>query len=67
MLAIKARFDGKQVVLPPDVRDVPPGDVIVVFENVESHSRESSAWMKAQEAIFATVWDNDEDAVYDSL
>ncbi len=41
MVAIKAHFDGKKIVIP--------------------------AQMKAQEDAFTKVWDNPEDAVYDSL
>ena len=67
MRAVKARFDGKRIILPSDISGVPPGDVIVVFHDAESADRETHAWMKAQEASFAKVWDNDEDAVYDSL
>jgi len=66
MLALKAHFDGEKIVLPHDVPSVPPGDVIVVFEDAKPHS-EIRAWMKAQEQSFAKVWNNDEDAVYDSL
>jgi TusA-related sulfurtransferase len=67
MLAIKARFDGKQVILPQEVANVPPGNVIVVFENEEPSDREIRGWMKVQEEAFANVWNNDEDAVYDTL
>ena len=67
MRAIKARFDGEKIILPPIVSDVPPGEVIVVFEEVGDHPGEISAWMKAQEKSFAAVWGNDEDAAYDSL
>ncbi len=33
MFAVKAQFDGEHVVLPPEVRGVPPGKVIVIFED----------------------------------
>ena len=67
MIAIKAHFDGEKVVLPDDVRGVPPGDVILVFETEVEPALDTSAWMKAQEEAFSRVWDNDQDAVYDSL
>jgi uncharacterized membrane protein YdfJ with MMPL/SSD domain len=44
-----------------------PGSIIVVFEDDEPPGRETTAWMKAQEDRFVKAWDNDEDAVYDSL
>ena len=65
MLAIKARFDGKKIVLPTATRNAPPGEVIVVF--TEAGERENKAWLKAQEAAFRRVWENDEDAIYDTL
>jgi predicted DNA-binding antitoxin AbrB/MazE fold protein len=34
---------------------------------VHPRSDDSTAWLKAQESVFAAVWDNDEDAVYDQL
>ena len=47
--------------------DLPPGEVIVIFEKDNGTRQETTAWMKAQEAAFARVWDNDEDAAYDQL
>lgn len=67
MHVIKAHFDGEKVVVPKEVRGFPPGDVIIVFENGADQVSESRGWMIAQESSFAKVWDNDEDAVYDSL
>lgn len=65
MLASKARFDGRKIILPRATRNAPPGEVIVVF--TEAQERENKAWLKAQEAAFARVWDNEEDAIYDTL
>lgn len=67
MIAVKARFDGKKIVLPQEVHDAPPGEVIVIFADSPDDRAEKKAWMKAQESAFAKAWDNDEDAVYDSL
>jgi hypothetical protein len=64
MVAIKAQFDGEKIVLPDELRGCPPQEVIVVYEASEAEL-ENDAWLKAQEAPFARVWDNDEDAVYD--
>jgi len=67
MLAIKARFDGRKVILPKTVRRTTPGEVIVVFTPSAEAKEEAQAWLKAQERAFAKVWNNDEDAVYDTL
>lgn len=67
MVAIRAHFDGKSVVLPKQVKKGPACDVIVIFQGPVGQSSEQQAWLKAQEAAFRRVWDNDEDAVYDTL
>lgn len=67
MFVVRARFDGIRIILPEDLPRAKPGEVVVVFNNEEADSLEREAWMKVQEAAFAKVWDNDEDAVYDSL
>jgi hypothetical protein len=66
ILAVKATFDGERIVLPDDVRGVPPGNVIVIFEDT-ADVNERALWLKAQEAAFAKAWDNLEDEVYDRL
>lgn len=66
MLAIKAEFDGKQIVL-PKVPDVSAGTVIVVFEHADVPDNDHDRWLKAQEAAFSKVWDNEDDAVYDTI
>ena len=65
MKAIKAHFDGKNVVVPPDVVGLPPGEVLLIFNDASNDA--DSAWLRAQEPAFAKVWDNDEDAAYDRL
>jgi hypothetical protein len=66
MVAIKAHFDGKNVILPKEYRKGLPREVLVVFES-PPQAAENHLWLKAQEEAFAKVWDNDEDAIYDSL
>ena len=66
MFVVKAQFDGARIILPKNLPDARPGEVIVIFDDA-AKSAEREAWMKAQEVAFARVWDNDEDAVYDSL
>ena len=66
MVAIKTQFDGEKIVLPDNLRGLPPQEVIVIYEADENTS-ESQAWLKAQEESFAKAWENDEDAVYDEL
>ena len=67
MVASKAHFDGKTIVFPESMRGAPAGDVLIIFEKLPRDLEENHGWLKAQEAAFAKVWDNDEDAVYDSL
>lgn len=67
MIAIKAHFDGRTVVLPEEMQSVPPGEVILVFEDAQEAALEANDWTKLQEAALSKVWDNDEDAAYDSL
>ncbi|MFO7871472.1 MAG: hypothetical protein R6V03_08585 [Kiritimatiellia bacterium] len=66
MLAVKAQFDGKRVLLPsmPSVHECP---VIVIFEEEDGADRERESWMAAQESALSKVWMNEEDAVYDNL
>lgn len=66
MQAIKTHFDGKTIQVPKELRKVPPGEVLVIIQDTGADD-DSSSWLKAQETAFAKVWDNDEDAVYDSL
>ena len=65
MRAIKAHFDGKNVVVPPDVEGLPPGEVLLIFN--DSPTGADAAWLRTQEQAFAKVWDNEEDAAYDQL
>ncbi len=63
--AIRAHFDGKNVVVPPSLKGLPAGEVLVIFD--DSSNGPDAAWLRVQETAFARVWDNDEDAAYDDL
>lgn len=67
MRAIKAHFDGEKVIVPDNVNGLSPGDVIVIFQEPGEEASDQQSWAKAQETAFAEVWNNDEDAFYDSL
>jgi hypothetical protein len=66
MVAIKTQFDGEKIVLPDNLRGLPPQEVIVIY-SASDDSLMGQAWLMAQEQTFAKAWDNDEDAVYDKL
>jgi hypothetical protein len=67
MITIKARFDGEKIVLPPDLSNMAPGEVIVVFDPPPSPDEEREFWARIQQETLVKAWDNDEDSVYDSL
>jgi hypothetical protein len=67
MQAIKAQFDGKTIKIPKEMRKAPPGEVLIILQEARVDGGESAAWLRAQESAFAKAWDNDEDAIYDSL
>jgi hypothetical protein len=66
MVAIKTQFDGEKIVLPDNLRGLPPQEVIVIY-SASDDSPIDQAWLKAQEQTFAKAWNNDEDAAYDEL
>jgi hypothetical protein len=66
MVAIRTQFDGEKIVLPDDLRGLPPQEVIVIY-HTDDRAVESQAWLQAQEQSFGKAWDNDEDAAYDQL
>jgi hypothetical protein len=63
MLAIRTQFDGKEIHLPEEAQGLPPGNVIVLFED-ERHVSDSD-WLKIQEQAMAGAWDDEEDSIYD--
>lgn len=67
MVVIKAHFNGKTIVVPQELRGAPPGEVLLVLENLSPKTDDRQDWVNAQESAFAKVWDNVEDEVYDSL
>lgn len=67
MLAVKAHYDGKKVILPKHIKVKAAADVLVIFSDPDSKEDGAELLAKAQEAAFAKVWDNEEDAIYDSL
>ncbi len=67
MVVIRAKFDGTKVIIPESVQKLPAGDVLLIFENGRSSGSETDEWESAGESAFRKAWDNEEDAVYDSL
>ncbi len=67
MLAVKAKYDGKRIVLPGDAKGMPVGEVIVVFPGPAAGDADQATWERVQQESLARVWDNEEDAVYDEL
>lgn len=67
MRQIKTYFDGERIVIPDEVKGLPPCEVIIDFGNGDGARAESAAWTKLQEASFRDIWDNEEDAIYDTL
>ena len=41
--------------------------VIVIFKVEEGADKESPEWLDAESSRLATIWDNDEDAIYDNV
>jgi hypothetical protein len=64
MIAVKAKYDGKQVIIPENAEHFHPGPVLVIFGEEE---KEADGWLKAQEAKFSEAWDNEADAAYDNV
>jgi hypothetical protein len=63
MLAIRTRYDGKQIDLPAEARPPGPCEVIVLFE--AEGVPPGSDWTRLQEQAFEKAWSDEEDAVYD--
>jgi len=51
LLAVKATFDGQRIVLPDNLRDMKPGNVIVIFQDT-ADDQGHALWLAAQEASF---------------
>lgn len=65
MRTVKAHFDGKNVVIPASATGLPPGEVFLVF--TDRGDTVDAEWLSVQEAALAGVWDNEDDAAYDSM
>ena len=68
LTTIPAHFDGTQIQLDVAV-ELKPNTRLLVTILDEEISNKALVWraMKASEAAFARVWDNEEDAIYDHL
>ncbi len=68
LTTVPAHFDGKQIRLDVQVQLKPDTRLLVTILD-EKVSNETLVWgaMKASEAAFDRVWDNDKDAVYHFL
>ena len=65
MKAVKAIFDGERIVLPQEANSEKPGEVLIIFpETIEA---DDDFWLRVKNESLKKVWDNDEDAIYDSL
>jgi len=67
MIAVKAHYDGKKVILPKQVHGKAATDVIVIFNEPDLKDDWAELFAKAQQTAFAKVWDNEDDVIYDSL
>lgn len=68
MTAVPAHFDGQTIQL--DVPVALPLNarlLVVILDPIAAHDAVVYDAMKSSEASFARVWDNDEDAIYDTL
>ena len=65
MRTVRAHFDCKNVVIPPDAKGLSPSDVLLVF--TDPNDGVDAAWLGAQEAALARVWENDDDAAHNSM
>lgn len=68
LMTLPAHFDGDRIRLDVDVALKPDTRLLVTVLD-ETLPGGALVWqaMKLSETAFARVWDNDEDAVYDSL
>ncbi|MGA9349586.1 MAG: hypothetical protein WBW48_12405 [Anaerolineae bacterium] len=68
LMTVPAHFDGTQIQFDVGI-ELKPGTLLLVTILGEEPSHELLVWndMKLSEAACARVWDNEEDAVYDSL
>ena len=63
MLAVRAKYDGREIHVPECARPSAPCNVIVLFEEQEAST--GVQWLKLQEQTLAKAWDDKEDGIYD--
>jgi len=68
LMTVPAHYDGTQIQLDVEVELKPDTRLLVTILD-EGPENETLVWnaMKLSEAVFARVWDNEEDAVHDRL
>lgn len=70
LTTVPAHFDGQEIKLDIPVTLEKNGRLLVIILN-QPHVQDQQTWieaaMKAAEPSFAQIWDNDEDAIYDTL
>jgi hypothetical protein len=70
LTTVPAHFDGQEIKLDIPVTLEKNGRLLVIILD-QPHLQDQQAWikasMKAAEPSFARIWDNDEDAIYDTL
>ena len=66
MIAVKARFDGKRVLLPEGVTLPPVGDVFVVFD-LDDWRTEDPGHLVAVDEALAKAWDNPHDDIFNDM
>ncbi len=69
LTTVPAHFDGTQVRLDVDIPLEPNTRLLVTILDGWTGADDELVWaaMRASEAAFGQVWDNEEDAVYDDL
>ncbi len=66
MIAVKAKFDGKHVVLPEGMEPLPAGEVFVLFE-LDDWQSEDPGYLASLEQTLAKAWDNPDDDVFNDM
>jgi len=66
VIAVKAKFDGKQIILPEDFERPEAGDVVVLFD-ADDWRTDDPAYLKAAEEALAKVWDNSDDDIFNTM
>ncbi len=68
LTTVPAHFDGMQIKLDVPIKLAPDARLLItILDQPDAHLALVQSAMKAAEPVFARVWDNDEDAVYDDL